>query len=129
MVLDRTYPFTMFVGAVTMDVYQEIGGDGVVYSMGCTHGYDRQSLHLASRYPRKLPLNHVLGSFPNNIWLAIIMALFLIIATFIFTVYLYSDIGLVRSDLDTSSIFLQLVAGFVAAPSHNFCFKTLSTGI
>ncbi len=136
--------FELLVGAVTMDAYQPVQGrsnqfyfhiiyniylGGVVYVVGCTHGYDRQSLHLASRFPRKLPSHNLLGIFPRKFWLAIIATVFMLTSMIILALYMHTNANtlLVKSDLDVTQIMIRLVAGFTE-PDKARWFKTFSTG-
>ncbi len=100
-----------------------------MYILDCTHGYDRQSLHLASRYPRQLPSNDVLSTFSKNVWLAIIASIFMLVATIMLAIYMYtvSDSSLVRSNIELSLIVIRLVAGFTE-PDQCSWFKTFSAG-
>ena len=120
--------FEFLIGAVTMDAYQPIEG-GVVYILDCTHGFDSQSIHIASRFPRPLLSNDILATFPLNVWLAIGISIFLIIVMVLCSmlVYMQTEPSKVRLDLDVLYIIIRLVAGFTE-PDDGSWFKTFSTG-
>ncbi len=96
----------------------------------CTHGYDRQSLHLATRFPKQLPSNNILATFPKNVWIASTVTLFLLVATLIISVHLYMNINpkMVRMNLDGPQMVIRLIAG-ITEPDDGSWFKTFSTGI
>ncbi len=121
--------FEFFIGSVTLDAYRPIQG-GTIYLLDSTHGYDRQTLHLATRYPRPLPPNGLVGTvFPFNVWMAIGISLFMIIAMIYSSIVVYMNAkpSIVRLNLDLNQIFIRLVAGFTE-PDDGSWFKTYSTG-
>ncbi len=97
--------------------------------MHCSHGYDRRSIHLATRFPKQLPSNDLLAVFSTNIWMATLVSLLLLVVTIMIAVnvYMQLDANLVRMDLDGTQIIIRLVAG-ITEPDDGSWFKTYSTG-
>ncbi len=127
MTFKRGY-FDFFIGSTTLDSYQPITG-GVMNIMHCSHGYDRQSIHMTTIFPKQLPSNDLLATFPVNIWMATLVTLFMLVGTITIAINLYVklDMNLVRTDLDGLHIFLRLVAG-ITEYDYGHWFKTFSTG-
>ncbi len=100
-----------------------------MYIVECTHGYDRHSIHLATRFPRQLPSNDLLATFPKNIWMAMMASLLSLIVFIMITIFIYMQINheMVRMDLDGVQILIRLVAG-ITEPDDGSWFKTYSTG-
>ena len=101
-----------------------------MYLIDCSHGYDRHSIHLATRFPKRIPFNNILATFPLNIWMANLASLLLLVVFLLISVSLYMSINpdLVRMNLDGFQILLRLVFGITQRDDHAY-FETFSTGI
>ncbi len=138
--------FTFLIGSTTLNAYQPLTGNenatkqkpllyvvlakgGIMYILDCTHGYDKQSLHLATRFPGILNSNDLLATFPQNIWMAIVVSLLSLVVTIMITVSVYMRINpnMVRMNLDGIQIIIRLVAGITEYDDGSW-FKTFSTG-
>ena len=100
-----------------------------MYIMDFTHGYDRLSMHLATRFPKQLPAHDLLRLFPTNIWMATAICLLFLVVLITSTVSVYMKVNptMVRMDLDGVQIVIRLVAG-ITEPDDGSWFKTYSTG-
>ena len=98
--------------------------------MDCTHGYHKQSIHIATRFPRVLESNNnLLKIFSRKDWIGIGISLLLFTTFVTASMEMYKSVqpGNVRQGIDFSNIFIRLVAGFTE-PDDEKWFKTFSTG-
>ena len=103
---------------------------GLVYVVEPSHGYHRQSIHLATKFPDILnEVNNPINIFPKAVWLATLMCYFLIILMVNNITIVYSKVNpqMVRKQLAASRIFLRLLTGFTE-PDDEGWFKGYSTG-
>ena len=103
---------------------------GLVYVVEPSHGYHRQSVHLATKFPDILnEVNNPINIFPNTVWLVTLICYFLMIIMVNNIIIVYSKVNrqLVRKQLGASRIFLRLLTGFTE-PDDEGWFNEYSTG-
>ena len=103
---------------------------GLVYAIEPSHGYHRQSVHLATKFPDILnEVNNPINIFPKTVWLATLTCYLLLIIMVNNIIIVYSKVSpqMVKKNLGASQIFLRLLTGFTE-PDDEGWFKGYSTG-
>ena len=123
--------FDFLIGSVTLDIYQP-KMSGIINIVDTTQGYYRKTVHLATRYPRKLDsqTKNILLLFPPKVWMATLMSLYGLSAIIMvaYAIYLNISPALIKANVDPIQVFLRLFAGIAECDNENW-FPIFSTGM